>query len=283
MGVLAMISLSCGVIGPFLVLKKMTMFANALSHTILLGIVSSFLLTSFLWGGSLFDSSTLLFGSLAAAFLTALCTEGFVRFFHLQEDASVGLVFSTLFSLGVLLVTLFTRNIHLSIEAVTGNVDALSWADFCFSFHLAFLNLAIVLIFYRPLQITSFDCHYAKTLGIHSDRFRFLLLCQTAFVCVVAFRAVGVFLVLAFLVGPYLTARLFTHRLHKLLILTPIIGILASLAGVAVARHILSVYAVPLSTGGIVVCMIGLFFAGSFGVKNLLYHRYRRIFVCENG
>lgn len=273
-GVLGAVALSCGLIGPFLVLKRMAMFANSLSHTILLGIIGAFLLASSLWGGGMFDPLTLLIGAFAAAILTALLTEGAVRLFRLQEDASVGLIFSTLFALGILLATLFTRNVHLSAEAVMGNADALQPSDFHFAALLALLNLGAIFLFYRQLLISSFDRSYASTLGIRSSAFHFLLLLLSAAVCVGAFRAVGVLLVLAFLTGPYLTARLFCRRLSILLILSPAIGIAASAIGVALSRHLLSVYGFPLSTGGIVVCTIGAFYLIGIFFKFLLRDKF---------
>lgn len=269
LGVLGAVAISCGLIGPFLVLKKMAMFANSLSHTILLGIVSAYLFTSFLWGGGMFDLSTLLLGAAIAAFLTAFFTEGFVRFFRLQEDASVGLVFTTLFALGIVLVTLYTRNLHLGVEAVMGNADALHPSDFRVAGLIALLNGGAIFLFYRQFQISSFDRNFAQTLGISCSLFHYLLLFLAATVCISAFRSVGVLLVLAFLVGPYLTARLFSHRLPLLLIFSPLLGILASLIGVALSRHFLSVYDLPLSTGGIVVTIIGLFYVMGVCFKSL--------------
>lgn len=267
-GVLSAVAISCGIVGPFLVLKKMSMFANSLSHTILLGIVSAYLFASSLWGGAMFDLSTLLIGAAIAAFLTAFFTEGFIRFFRLQEDASVGLVFTTLFALGIVLVTLYTRNVHLGVEAVMGNADALSFSDFRTASFVALSNISIIALFYRQFQIASFDKNFAKTLGISSGFFHFLLLFLAATVCIAAFRSVGVLLVLAFLVGPYLTARLFSNRLSTLLTLSPLFGILASLTGVALSRHLLSVYDLPLSTGGIVVTLIGLFYVVALFIKS---------------
>ena len=98
-----------------------------------------------------------------------------------------------------------------------------------------------------------------------------LLLFLTSAVCVGAFRAVGVLLVLAFLTGPYLTARLFSSRLSQLLWLSPTIGALASLVGVAFSRSLLSAYGLSLSTGGIVVCVIGLFYAIGVFIKSFLH------------
>ena len=278
LGTLAAVALSCGLLGPFLVLKRMTMFANSLSHTILLGVVFAFLFASKFWGGDMFSPATLLLGSLAAALLTALFTEGLVRFFRLTEDASVGLVFTAFFSLGILLVTLYTRDVHLSSEAVMGNADALQVSDFKFAGLLSLLNLSVLILFYRQLQISAFDRHYASTLGVKASFFHFLLLFLSAAVCVGAFRAVGVLLVLAFLTGPYLTARLFSSRLARLLCLAPTIGIVASLTGVALSRYVLSEFDLPLSTGGIVVCVIGLFYGIGIFFKCFVRDKLR---ACE--
>lgn len=280
LGTLAAVALSCGLLGPFLVLKRMTMFANSLSHTILLGIVLAFLFASNLWGGEMFSPTTLLLGSFAAAFLTAALTEGLTRFFRLQEDASVGLVFTALFALGILLVTLYTKDVHLSVEAIMGNADALQGSDFTFASILAVLNLFIFVIFYRQLKISAFDRQYASTLGIPASFFHFLLLFLSSAVCVGAFRAVGVLLVLAFLTGPYLTARLFCSRLSRLLWLTPVLGIVASGIGVAFSRYALSSFGLPLSTGGVVVCVIGLFYGIGIFFKSFVHDKLQ---ACENG
>ena len=277
MGVLIFVSISCGILGPFLVLKRMTMFANCLSHTILLGIVSAYLIASAFWGGGMFDLATLFIGAGIAAFLTALFTEGFVRFFRLQEDASIGLVFTTFFALGIVLVSFYTKHVHLGIEAVMGNVDALHFSDLRLSSIVTLLSSSSILLFYRQFQIASFDKQFAQTLGIRCGIFHFLLLFLTAAVCMSAFRSVGVLLVLSFLVGPYLTARLFSHRLPILLISSPLLAIAASVIGVAISRHFLSVYELPLSTGGIVVTMIGVFYAIGLSAKTLFRSFARQI------
>src|SRR5262249_27068177 len=119
-------------------------------------------------------------------------------------------------------------------------------------------------------KIASFDHAHALTLGIRASFFHFLLLFLTAAVCIGAFRAVGGLLVLAFLTGPYLTARLFSNRLSHLLCFSSMIGVLASFIGVAFSRHLLSIYDLPFSTGGVVVCIIGLFYVGGILMKRAL-------------
>ncbi len=256
MAVLSAIAVACGLISPFLVLKRMTMFANSLSHTILLGIALAFLWT----GGAFFSLPHLLIGASFAALMTALFTGGLVRFFRLQEDASIGLVFTALFAAGITVVTLFTRDAHIGIEAVMGNADVLQQSDLRLALSLVGLNLAMVLLFYKQFQLLSFDPHGAKTIGIPCHLFHFLFLGLVAATCIGAFRAVGALLVLAFLVGPYLIARLFCHRLPWLLFWTPCVGVAASLSGVLLSRYFFTVFGWSLSTGGLVVVVIALFY-----------------------
>jgi len=256
MGVLSAVAIACGLIGPFLVLKKMVMFANSLSHTVLLGIALAFLLM----GGPLFSLPTLLIGALLAALMTAFFTEGLVRLFRLQEDASIGLVFTALFALGITVVTFFMRDVHLGLDAVMGNADILQLSDLKLASTLVGLNLIVVIVFFRQLQIISFDQNLAKALGVRCSFFHFLLLFLSAMTCIGAFRAVGVLLVLAFLVGPFLTARIFCNRLPWLLFWTPVIGVIASVSGTLVSRFLFEYCNLALLTSGIVATLIGLFY-----------------------
>ena len=273
--VLSCIAISCGLLSPILVLKKMTMLANSLSHTILLGLAISYLLSRSLFGVQTFDLTHLLIGALIAGLLTALLTGGMIRLFRLQEDASVGIVFTALFALGIVFVTLFTRDVHLGIEVVMGNVDALRIEDLSLAAGLALFNGLFIILFYWPLQFATFDNAMAKALGIRCLYLEAALLFLVAASSIGAFRAVGVLLVLSFLVGPYLTARLFCHRLWQLLLLTPSIGILASIIGVALARHLLSVYGLALSTGGIVATLIALFYPIAWIIRSYQEKKWR--------
>ena len=269
-GVFSCISISCGLIGPFLVLKKMAMFANALSHTLLLGVVGAFLI----FGGSVFsDFSHLFVGALIAAILTAIFTEGLIKWFRLSKDASIGLIFTFFFALGIVLVTVYMRDMHLGIESVMGNADALQRQDLRLALNLMCINVGAILFFYRHFQITSFDPFLAKTLRIPVSSFHFLLLFLVAITCIGAFRAVGVLLVLALLIGPYLTARFFCHNLLWLIVHSCWIGILASLTTVALTRHILSVYDLAISTGGTLVCVIGAFYFLALALKEYVLPR----------
>ena len=271
--VLIMIALSSALVGTFLVLKKMTMLANSLSHTVLLGIVGAFLITR-AEGIYTISVPTLLIGALITALCTTFSTEFLHKKLRLQEDTSIGLIFTAFFALGVVLVTTLSRNSHLGIEAIMGNVDALHPSDVKQVFYLFLFNGALVFLFFRRLELLAFDSQLARNMGISLIFFNYLLMFQTALTAIGSFRAVGAFLFLAFLVAPVLTARFFTHRLKPLLFLAGGIGILAAAFSVALSRHVLSVYHIPLSTSGLAATVLGAFFICGI-IKRLTFQRER--------
>lgn len=263
--VLMGVACSTALVGTFLVLRKMTMLANSLSHTILLGIIAVFVLSQ----DGLLESNghyhslniqAMLLASLIVGILTAFLTEFLTKTARLQEDASIGIVFTSLFALGIVLVTILTRNAHVGTEIVMGNVDALQLEDCYLVLMILLLNILLTSLFFKEYKITTFDPALAKTLGFSTLFFNYLLVVQASATTIGAFRSVGVLMVLAFITGPVLTARLLTHNLKTLIWLSIVCGCLAALIGVALSRHFLSMYDLPLSTSGIVVCVIALLF-----------------------
>ncbi len=267
--VIGLVAVSSALVGTFLVLKKMTMLANSLSHTILVGIVVSYLiLLPFSSEGGMLSVRTFFIAALVTGLITTVLTQLLTHIFRLQEDASIGIVFSTLFALGVVLVTLFTRNTHLGVEAIMGNADALHPNDINMVLWIACGNILCFILFYKEFQIAAFDAPLAKALGCAPALFTYFLMVQTAATAIGAFRSVGVLLVLAFIVGPVLSARLFVKRLPTLLWLACSLGVFSVIIGVALSRHFLTVHGAALSTGGLVVTIIALVYLLLLVVKS---------------
>lgn len=262
--VLAAVALSGALVGTFLILREMTMLANALSHTILLGIVSAYLFLRLFGtneGPSLpLSIPTLLIAAFITGIATTFLTQILSKIIKLQEDASIGLVFSILFSIGIVLITLFFRNVHVGTELVMGNVDALQLRDLRDVFAIFGVNSVLFILLFNGFKITTFDPQLARTFGFSPLLFNYFLMIQTSATAIGAFRAVGVLMILAFFVIPPLTARLLTHTLSTLIWLSSFFAVCASLLGVALSRHILSTFGVGLSTSGIVVIILGLFY-----------------------
>lgn len=267
--VLSGVAISSALVGTFLVLRKLTMLANSLSHTILIGIVLAFVFM--LFSSSKESDSVegiapmqiMLIAALLTGFFTAFLTEFLTKTMRLQEDASIGLVFTSLFALGVILVTVLTRNAHIGIEAVMGNADALHVSDLEWVYLIAACNVLLIILFFKEYKITTFDPALAYAMGISPLIFNYLLMTQVSATTITSFRAVGVLLVLAFMTGPVLAGRLFTHHLKILLLLAAGFGCLSVLIGVALTRHIVSVYGIVLSTTGVVVSTLLLMTIGS--------------------
>jgi len=260
--VLMAVAISGALVGTYLILRGMTMLANALSHTILLGIVMVYIISrnGFFEHGGGIDIHAMLLAALVMGLITTFLTQFLTRIIKLQEDASTGLVFTTLFALGVISVTVLTRSAHIGIEVVMGNVDALHLDDLRLVAVILVINVVLFAAFFKEYLITTFDPGLAKALGFSVLFFDYLLMTQVSITAVGAFRAVGVLMVLAFITGPPLIARLLTDSLKNMLIIAVVIGCCASLIGVAFSRHLLTVSDLPMSTGGLVVCVILTFY-----------------------
>lgn len=269
--VLACVAVASALVGALLVLKRMTMLANSLSHTILVGIVIAYLLLSSRSGGGeiAINTKVMLIAALATGLLTTLLGQFFHQVLKLQEDASIGLVFTSLFALGVVLVTLFTRNAHVGLEIVMGNADALHFKDLKLVSGVLLANAVIVTLFFKEWKLICFDQALATSFGFRPWIFNSLLMLMTSITAISAFRAVGVLLFLAFVVGLPTTARLITKRLSTCLLVGALFGLLAPLFGVALSRHMLTVYQMPLSTAGLTVTLIGSFFLLCLALRSL--------------
>jgi manganese/zinc/iron transport system permease protein len=272
--VLALVGGASAILGTWLTFRRMAMLANALSHTLLLGIVGAFLLYrafSLEPVPTLFSVpfSILLLGGIIAGIVTALLTESLRAKVGIQEDASIGIVFTAFFALSLLIINLTTRNAHIGVDAIIGNVDALQKSAIFDAIPL-FLGVFIFeTLFRKELLATTFDAPFALGVGIPSGRINFLLMGMTALLLTLAFQAVGVIQVLAFLVIPPLFAGRLSHSIPTILKLGILFAILVAFIGVALSRHLLSVYSLPVSTGSLVVTLQALFLAPLLFLKKL--------------
>ncbi len=275
--VLSSIAVSSALVGTFLVLRKMSMLANSLSHTILVGIVIAFLLTTSQGDHQILqqmDFTILFIAAIVTGIGTSVLTEFLTKTARLQEDASTGIVFTTLFAIGIIIVTVATKNAHIGTEVVMGNVDALQLSDCSLALVILLGNALLTAVLFKEYVLTTFDPGLARTLGFSVAGFNYLLMIQVSATIIGAFRAVGVLMVLAFITGPTLTARLLSDRLFPVLGWSMGIGVAASVLGVALSRHILSVYDTPLTTAGLVVILLGVMFvAAALYKKGLQWHR----------
>lgn len=261
--VLLLSGIAGSIVGSLLMLKKSTMVANSLSHTILLGIAVVFLLSK----GSTLGLDLLLLASLITGVATTLATQLLQNLFRLQKDASIGLVFTTFFALGIVLITALTKNAHIGVELIMGNIDAATTKDLLPLGVLALTSILAVSIFYEPLKVIIFDPLFALGAGLPVTLARYGIMILTSTVAIASFRSIGVFLFLALVIAPPMTARLFTNSLRGLIVRSVALSSMYALISVALSRHILSVYELPLSTSGIYVTLAGFGYLVSIPVK----------------
>ncbi len=274
--VMGLFACSASFLGVFLVLKRLTMMANALSHTMLLGIVIALMITIWLQGSGVAASSpstpVMIAASLAVGLVTGLLTEQLSRVRSVREDASNGMVFSALCALGVTLLSLWSRDARAGVELLMGDPDALQASDIPLVFFVAVLTLATGIVLIRGYSVAIFDGSFAQMAGFRPSVLHYLLIAQVALTSVSAFRAVGFVMTLAFFVFPPLSARLWTNSLRPLLILSVCIGIGAVFVAVAAARHLLTVYYLPVSTGALAAVILALVYVGSIGAHYVGSH-----------
>ena len=231
------IAAACALPGVFLVLRRMAMLSDAISHTVLLGIVLGFFLTSSL------DSPLLFVGAVVMGVLTVSLVELVSRTGLVKEDASIGLVFPALFSIAVILISSFAGNVHLDTDSVL--LGELAFAPFdrlqLFGLDLPralvvgtstlLLNLLLLLLFYKELKLATFDAGLAAALGFAPALVHYGLMTAVSITAVGAFDAVGSILVIALMVAPPAAAYLLTDRLPVMIGLSVLIGALSALAG----------------------------------------------------
>lgn len=257
---LSFLSMGCALLGSILMVRKELMMANALSHTVLIGIVAVFLLSPQVTFDGLqpLTGLQLMIASLIGALSTLLLVKWCNEKWGLSSDASVGISFSFLFALGIFLLSLLSRNAHVGVELLMGSADALIEEDVFVSLWSALLAITLFSLLQRVWKVISFDPLFAIALGWRPDRWVFLLFCAAALILLTSFRAVGVVMVLGLISLPPLIVRPFSHSLLQLGYKAAGIGIITSLLAVALSRHLLSAYDLAVSTGALEVVLLFL-------------------------
>ncbi|HMT00103.1 MAG TPA: iron chelate uptake ABC transporter family permease subunit [Saprospiraceae bacterium] len=226
-----MVGVTCGMLGSFIVLRNMSLIGDALSHSILPGIYVAFILVGY---------STLGFfaGSVAAGIITAIAITWIQRNVKTKNDAAIGIVFTSMFSLGVMGISNLnnSQGNHLDLkDFLFGNVLGISNEDIVLSGIIMVYTVASILVFYRYLLITTFQEVYAETMGISTRAVHYFLMLMLSFAVVAALRSVGVILVVAMLITPASTALLLSYKLKKILWLSAFFGALSSVCGLWLA------------------------------------------------
>ena len=235
--ILIITSLACAVLGVFLVLRRLSMVSDAISHSVLLGIVIGYFVTKDI------GSVLLIIGASLFGVLTTVCIELLIKSKRVTEDASVGIIFPLFFSIAVILITRYARNVHLDTEMVLiGEIIlaplhrinflglSLPKALVQMSFVLL-INIVFIAVFFRKLKISSFDPVYAGVAGIAGAGLYYVFMALVSFTAVSAFESVGAILTISFFISPAASAYLISKDLKITILLAAVYALVNSCIG----------------------------------------------------
>lgn len=233
-----LVSTVCGVVGCFIILRRAAFLADALAHAMLAGVVCGYLLMKRMFAVEA-SAPAMLIGSIVAGMITVVMV-GFVsRFSRLKEDTVIGIMYTSIFALGGLLLSLFSKDVLIDLaHFLTGNVLAVENSDLWMMGLVAAVVLTAVILFFRPLQLISFDRVMAASLGIPVLAMDYLLTGCTSLVVVSGVNVVGVILVVGLLIIPAATAYLLCDRLSRMLVVAALFGWTSFLAGYLLSEQI---------------------------------------------
>lgn len=263
----AMTNTACALVGCYLVLRRLSMLGDALSHAVLPGLVVAFVLS-----GSL-GIVTMFVGALAAGIITAVLVQWLHRGGGVPEDASMGVVFTALFALGVVLIKRYASAVDLDVECVfSGMLDMVDLNTVSIGgveipramvsiTPVLVLNVAFIAVFWKELLLSSFDPGLATSMGFRSSLMYYALMVLVAMTTVASFEQVGSILVVTMLIAPGATAHLLTDRLGRMMWIAAVVAVASAVLG-----HFAAVQ-LNVETGGMMAVVAGGFYAAAVVVS----------------
>ena len=226
-GMLALILVGgvSAVVGCFVVVRGMSFFGDALAHSILPGVAISYTAS----GG--YVASNLFIGGLGAGIVSALVIAWLTRKVEVKEDSAIAIVFVTMFALGIAIVSTQASYAADLSHILFGSINGISQSDLLMVAAMGAAVLLIIALLYKEFQIISFDLSLAHSLRLPVEFLRILLLILIALTIVASLQAVGIALMLALLITPAATARLLVKRLHHMIVIASLLGIISGVVG----------------------------------------------------
>jgi manganese/zinc/iron transport system permease protein len=281
-------ALACALPGCFLVLRKMSMMGDAISHAVLPGLAVAFMIT-----GSR-ASSAMFIGAAIVGVLTAVFTQWISKFGNVDRGAAMGIVFTTMFALGLILIVQAADHVDLDPGCVLYGAIELTPLDLVsvggyqvprtviVVGAVMLLNLVLIVAFFKELRLSAFDAPLSDTLGFSSQFLHYLLMTMVAVTTVAAFEAVGSIIVIAMLIVPPAAALLLTRRLVPVMFLSALVAVLAATLGHVGALTVPKWFGFETtSTSGMMATAAGFLFAlawlfsPSDGLVARWLHRHR--------
>ena len=279
----AVVAIACAIPGVFLVLRKMALISDAISHSILPGIVIGFFITQDL------NSPLLILLAAFTGVITVVLVEYLQKTGLVKEDTAIGLVFPVLFSIGVILISKNAGDVHLDVDAVL--LGELAFAPFdrlevggtdlgpkslWVMGSILLVIISLLLLFFKELKVSTFDAGLSAALGISPMIIHYGLMSISSITVVGAFDAVGAILVVALMIAPAAAAYLLTEDLKKMIWLSVFFGVFAAILGYWVANWLDASIAGSIATTLGVIFLFVYLFAPKKGLISVLYRQKRQ-------
>lgn len=256
------VGLVSGIIGSFIILRGMSLMGDAISHAVLPGVAASYMFgMNYIIGASIF-------GVLAALLIGFITQKS-----QLKNDTAIGVVFSSFFAVGIIMIS-FAKSSTDLYHILFGNVLAVRDSDILITAIVGILVVVFVLLFYKELQITSFDPTMAQAYGLNIQFFHYALMFLLTLVAVSSLQTVGTILVIAMLITPAATAYLLTNHLPTMIFLASSFGVLSSIIGLFFS------YSYNLASGATIVLTAAFLFTLAFlfsPIKGLLFANRKKM------
>ncbi len=260
----SLVAASCALCGSFLILRRMAMLGDAISHAVLPGIAIAFLLTKSR------QSIVMLIGAAVLGLVTAFLVQALSRGGRVRNDAAIGVTFTSLFAIGVVLISRYAHMVDLDLDCVLYGV--IEFTPFYtvkvagWDIPQAFAQMAIVFsvclltvtLLFKELKISAFDAEMATAVGINAGLMHYILMGLVSMTAVGSFEPVGAILVVAMLAVPPATAYLLTDDLKMMLLFSVVCGVFSAIYGTLLAEYW------NVSTSGAMTLVAGLLFVIAF-------------------
>lgn len=247
-----LVGVVCGVVGCLIILRGLSLMGDAMSHAVLPGVALSFLMNIPTFIGAMVTGmlSSIMIGYISEASKT-------------KKDAAIGITFTTFLALGIVLISVIHSATDL-YHILFGNILAITQYAFHTTLAVSIVVLALILILYRPLKMSTFDPIFSRMSGLNTTMIHYFVMLLLALVIVASVQTVGVILVVALLITPASTAFLFTKKLSTMMIVSSIFSVISSTLGIYMS------FKLNLPSGAVIVLISAVLYGLTFGIIKLI-------------
>lgn len=247
-----LVGVVCGVVGCLIILRGLSLMGDAMSHAVLPGVALSFLM-----------NIPMFIGAMVTGMLSSIMIGYISEASNTKKDAAIGITFTTFLALGIVLISVIHSATDL-YHILFGNILAITQSAFHTTLAVSIVVLALILILYRPLKMSTFDPIFSRMSGLNTTMIHYFVMLLLALVIVASVQTVGVILVVALLITPASTAFLFTKKLSTMMIVSSIFSVISSTLGIYMS------FKLNLPSGAVIVLISAVLYGLTFGIIKLI-------------